>query len=152
MPLRAHLSGYRQLGGIHGSAWRMGIYAGVCLSFILTAWLIVANRVPVLDHFAWERNLAAVAALALFAALPILRFVRSPGRLLFSGLLAWTIFSLVYRGHCLYFSALASRMGAFHLFMLGSVLYLFGAALAWIGTLIWSVRNHHAHDSAHRLG
>ena len=130
----------------------MGIYVGVCLSLVLTAWLIVANRVPVLERFAWERNLAFMVAVALFAALPVLRFLRSPGSLLLSGLIAWTLLSLVYRGHCIYFSALSHRMGAFHLFMLGSVFYLFAAVLSWIGTVIWSFCGHHAHDSGHRLG
>lgn len=129
----------------------MGIYIGVCISLVLTAWLIVANRAPFLERFAWERNLAGAVAVALFAALPVLRFLRSPGRLLLSGLVAWTIVSLAYRLQCLYFSALDTRLGAFHLFMLGSVVYLFAAVVVWIGTLIWSVRAHDAPHSGHRL-
>ncbi|HVS73862.1 MAG TPA: hypothetical protein VHE23_00440 [Candidatus Acidoferrales bacterium] len=114
---------------------------------MLIAWLFLANRVPALDRFAWERNLVAVAAAGLFAVLPVMRFVRSPGRLFLSGLVGWTILSFVYRVSGIYFSALAARMGAFHLFMLGSVLYSFAAVLAWIGSALLGVRGEHVSSS-----
>ena len=151
MALRAHLSGYRWLRRIRSAALRMGIYVGVCISLVLTVWLIVANRVPFLERFAWERNLAGAVAVAVLAALPVLRFLRSPGRLLLSGLVAWTIVSLVYRVPCLYFSALGDRLGAFHLFILGSIIYLFAAVVVWIASLIWGMRAHAASHSGHRL-
>lgn len=147
MPLPAHLSGNWFLRPFRSSAWRTGISVGVCLSFVLIAWLFLANRVPALDRFAWERNLVAVAAAGLFAVLPVMRFVRSPGRLFLSGLVGWTILSFVYRVSGIYFSALAARMGAFHLFMLGSVLYSFAAVLAWIGSALLGVRGEHVSSS-----
>jgi hypothetical protein len=151
MPLQTRSWEYRHLTGIHLAAWRMGLYLGVCLSLVLTAWLVVANRVPVLERFAWERNLAGATALGLFAAIPVVRFIRSPGRLLFSGLIAWTILSLSYRANCLYFSGLSTRMGAFHVFMLGCVLYLLAAVISWVAILLWHIRDSHARDSANRL-
>jgi hypothetical protein len=147
MPLPAHLLGYWFLRPFRSSAWRTGISVGVCLSIVLTAWLFLANRVPALNRFAWERNLTAAAAAGLFAVLPVMRFVRSPRRLFVSGLVAWTILSFVYRVSSIYFSSLASRMGAFHLFMLGSVLYSFAAVLAWIGSALWGVRDNHVSSS-----
>jgi hypothetical protein len=147
MPLPAHPLGYRFLRPFHGAAWRTGISVGVCLSILLIAWLFLANRVPALNRFAWERNLVAAAAAGLFAVLPVIRFLRSPRRLFVSGLVAWTILSFVYRVSGIYFSALAGRLGAFHLFMLGSVLYSFAAMLAWIGSALWGVRDDHVSSS-----
>ncbi len=147
MSWREHLWGDRLHGGLRNSALRTGLSAGLCLSLVLAVWLFVANRVPFLERFAWERNLAALAAFALLALIPAVRFFRSPGRLLVSGIAGWMILSLTYWGFTLFFSALADRMGAFHLFVMGSVLYTLAATLAWIGTTIWNVR--HSHQISH---
>ena len=64
---------------------RAGIYAGVCLSSIFVLWVLVANRVPQLEIFARERNIAAVALLVFFASVPVMRFYRSPLNLLARG-------------------------------------------------------------------
>jgi hypothetical protein len=129
---------------------RTGIYVGVLLSIVLSGWVIVANRVPVLDRFALVRNLAAVIVLGLIALIPILRFWRMPGNLLASSLVAWLIFCLTYRVLCMDFARLAARFSAFQIFMLGAVLYLLVVTLSWLGTIIRRARaanethpNHH---------
>jgi uncharacterized membrane protein YvlD (DUF360 family) len=107
---------------------------------VLVAWLVVANRVPNLEQFALERNLAAAVALGLFAAIPVLRFLRLPGPLLASSLIAWSILALTYRLLCIYFWGLAVRYSAVQLFIIGAVLYMIFATLSWIGTCIFRVR------------
>src|SRR3974377_2104549 len=72
-------------------AVRTGIYAGVALSAVFIAWIVIANRVPQLEVLATERNVVAAILLALLAAVPVVRFLRSPAELLASGLLAWGI-------------------------------------------------------------
>jgi hypothetical protein len=151
MPLRPHLLGYGALRPVRSAALRTGIYVAICLSLVLAAWLFVANRVPFLERFAWERNLAAAAAAGFLALVPVLRFYRFPWRLFVSGITAWVLFSLVYRGFCIYFILLSKRLGAFHLFMLGSVLFTIAATLAWIGTLLWTVRDRQVSHSRHHL-
>jgi hypothetical protein len=128
-----------------------GVLAGTGFSLVLAFWLLLANRMPFLERFAWERNLAAAAALALLALLPLLRFFPAPRRMLVCSLMAWTIFSLAYRGFCLFYPALTERIGAFHLFMLGGVVYTIVSTLTWIGTFIWSVRDHHVSPTRHHL-
>jgi hypothetical protein len=56
---------------------RTGALVGVLLSSILTAWLLVANRVPSLERFAGIRNAIAVALLLLAAVIPVVRFRNS---------------------------------------------------------------------------
>ena len=150
MPVSAHLPGYRWFHVFKNVAVRMGVYIGVCLSLTLSTWILVANRLPFLERFALERNLAAAVVLGLLAVIPVIRFLRSPGNLLASTLIAWMIFSLTYRLLCLYFSALADRWSAFMIFTVGAVVYLIVATLAWIGTLVWRPRERHiSHPNNH---
>ena len=151
MPLRAHLPGFRWFEGLQNSAFRAGLYTGVCMSLVLTGWLFLANRVPFIERFALERNLAAAGLLSALALIPVLRFLRYPGRLLLSGLAAWAVFSFVYRLLCLFFSSLGDRMGAFHVFVLGAIAYTIAATIAWVCALIWNVRRHHEPHSGHHL-
>jgi hypothetical protein len=151
MAIKAHLPGFHWFNAFRNAAVRTGVYSGVFLSFIFTAWLLVANRVPFLERFALMRNVAAAAALVLLAAVPILRFARWPGYLLASGLIAWLIFTLSYRLLCLIFHGLGDRLSAFHVFMLGAIVYLILTTICWIGAILWKARtsqdshpNHHA--------
>jgi len=141
MPKSVRLPGYRWLMFLRNVPVRVGIYTGICLSLIFTMWLVLANRVPLLERVALGRNIAAVVFLVLFASLPMLRFYRSPGDLLVSGLLAWMLLSLTYRLLCMVFVLLNERYSAFHVFALGAVVYLICATLSWIGMIIWKVRS-----------
>ena len=146
MPESVRLPGYRWLMFLRNVPVRVGIYTGICLSLIFTMWLLLANRVPVLERFGPELKAVAGVFLVLLACLPVLRFYRSPGDLLVSGLLAWTLLSITYRVLCMVFVLLDARYSAFHVFVLGAVVYLVGATLSWIGTMIWRVR---AEDMSH---
>lgn len=140
MAVSAHLPGYKWFHVFKNAAVRMGVYVGVFLSLVIGAWIFVANRLPFLERFALERNLAAAAALGFLFLLPVLRFLRSPGNLLASGLIAWTIFSLTYRLLCMFFELLGDKYGALQVFMLGQVVYTILATFSWIGTMIWRAR------------
>jgi hypothetical protein len=135
-----YLPGYRWFHVFRNLSVRVGVYVGVCLSLALSVWIFVANRVPFLERFARERNLAAASLLGLLAVAPVLRFLRSPGNLLASSLVAWTIFSFTYGLLCIFFSHLGDKYGAFLIFMVGFVVYMILATLSWIGTLIWRAR------------
>ena len=138
--VRAHLPGYSKLHVFKNAAIRTGVYSGVGLAMVLVAWVFVANRAPALERFALERNVVAAVALVLFASVPALRFLRLPGPLLASSLIAWSILALVYRLLCVVFSGLAERYSAVQIFTLGAVLYMILATLSWIGTCIWRAR------------
>jgi hypothetical protein len=143
MPIAEHLPGYRWFHVFRNLSVRVGVYIGVCLSLVLSVWIFVANRVPSLERFARERNLAGAALLGLLAVAPVLRFLRSPGNLLASSLVAWTIFSFTYLLLCIFFGHLGDKYSAFLIFMVGFVVYMILATLSWIGTLIWRARERH---------
>ena len=138
--VRPHLLGYSKLHVFKNAAIRTGVYSGIGMSMILVAWVLVANRAPSLEPFALERNVTAAGALSLFAAVPVLRFLRLPGPLLASGLVALSIMALTYRVLCIYFWGLAVRYSTVQVFTLGAVIYMILATLSWIGTCIWRAR------------
>jgi hypothetical protein len=130
---------------------RTGVYVGVFLSVAFSAWVIVANRVSLLDRFALVRNLAAVALFCLLALIPVLRFWRLPGNLLASSLVGWLLFSLAYRILSMDFPGIEERYSAVQVFVLGAVLYMLVVTISWLGTIIRRVRasdmshsNHHS--------
>jgi hypothetical protein len=95
---------------------------------------------PFLEPLAQQRNAIATLLLALIAAMPVLRFLRAPGDLLISGLLAWSVLTLAYRVLSLKFILLQYYYSTFHVFVLGAVVYLLFATLSWIGMIVWRAR------------
>lgn len=144
MPVTGNTSIERRLEFLKHPAVRLGIYAGVALSAIFIAWIVVANRIPQLEILATERNIVTAVLLVLCAAAPVIRFLRLPGELLVSGLLAWGIFTATYRVLCSIFVLLDENYSAFHVFVMGAITYLVFATLSWVGTIVWRVRatNH----------
>jgi uncharacterized membrane protein YvlD (DUF360 family) len=136
---------------VHNVGVRLGIYTGVTLSIGFVVWLYLANRVPTLEPFAMQRNMIAATVLGVIAALPVLRFLRAPGNLLVSSLIAWGIFTLVYRALCVIFAALSDRYSTPQIFTLGAVVYMVLATLSWVGTCIWRVRHPHISHSNHHV-
>jgi hypothetical protein len=144
MTLAARLPGYKLYDALKDSAFRIGVYIGFSLFGVFAVWVVVANKFPVFERVAFERNVLAVAAVGLFAAVPIVRFRRRPARLLGSGLIAWAVFSFLYRLSCLYFAELPLWHSAWQVFMAGVLLYMIAATLAWIVGLVLRVRASHA--------
>lgn len=126
---------------VRNPAVNLGLLLGVCFSGVGLAWLLLANRVPYLDQFASERNLALAVAFILLGLVPTCRYVKSPGRSFLSGITAWVILTAVYSVTELDFPGLAMRLSAFHLFILGCMVFGLLAALAWVmNVLIISLR------------
>jgi uncharacterized membrane protein YvlD (DUF360 family) len=137
---------------LHNVAIRGGLFTGFALCVVFAAWLYVANRRPEFEHFALQRNLVAASVLGLIAAIPVLRFLRSPGNLLSAGLVGWSLFALFYGALCVQFRSLDERCGPLQLFMLGALLYMILATVSWLGTCIWRARaSHVAHPSHHHV-
>jgi hypothetical protein len=144
MTFAAHLPGYRIYDALKDSAFRIGVYIGLCLFGVFGVWVVMANKFPVFERVALGRNVLAVAVVGLFAAVPIVRFRKRPGSLLGAGLIAWTVFSFLYRLSCLYFTGLALWHSAWQVLVAGVLLYLIAATLTWIVGLILRVRASHS--------
>ena len=140
MFVRTNLPGSRRLGFLRNAAIRTGVYTGVCLSLVFTAWLVIANQAPFLERFAFERNVAGAGVFVFLAAVPVLRFLRWPGNLLASSMIAWVIFSVVYRILCVIYHGLSDWHSTFQVFMVGAVSYMMFTTLSWIGAIIRRAR------------
>jgi hypothetical protein len=128
---------------MRNAALRTGILTGIYVSCVFFAWLEVANRVARLEPYAELRNLLAGALLIVVLGIPVLRFRNRPGRLFVAGLTAWTLLTLTYLMAELHFTLLESRMGAFHVFVMGAVSYGFVAVLDWVFLMCAGVRQQH---------
>ena len=148
MAARSHLPGAQWFLWLRNASLRIGVLTGLYFSVVFTAWLILANRVPLLDRFATERNLAAEAAMLLIAAIPVLKFRNSPARMLLASLTAWTLFALAYSGLAIFFERLSNRMAPFHLFTLGLVSYGFICVLDWVYCICAQVHQRHVASAA----
>jgi hypothetical protein len=137
---------------IRNPAFSLGIVLGVCFSGIGLAWLLLANRVPLLDRFAPERNLGLAVAFVLLGLVPSCRFVKSPGRSFLSGVTAWAIFTAMYFVTELCFPRLATRLSGFHFFILGCMVFGLLAAFAWVMRLALMLRDVRRQPVHGRMG
>jgi len=152
MSAPVNLPGYGRLQFLHNTAIRSGFYTGVCMSLVFAVWLVIANKVPLLERFALERNIAAAAVLGFLAAVPVLRFFREPGPLLTSSMIAWIVFTLVYRALCIFFSKLSDLRSPLYVFMAGAVVYMILTTLSWIASICRRARAADvAHHQDHRV-
>ena len=150
MLVRPHLPGYRWFHVFRNASIRTGVYVGVCLTLVFSAWLVIANHAPFLERFALERNIAAAAILGFLAAIPAFRFLRLPGHLLASSLVGWLIFSFGYGALCLIFRGLSNRVSTFQVFTKGAIVYMILTTLCWIVGTIWRTREaHESHPNHH---
>ena len=137
---------------VRNPAFSLGIVLGVCFSGIGLAWLLLANRVPLLDRFASERNLGLAVAFVLLGLVPSCRFVKSPGRSFLSGVTAWAILTVIYSVTELAFPRLATRLSAFHFFVLGCMVFGLVAAFAWVMRLALMLRHVRRQPIDGRMG
>ena len=143
MAARTHLPGMQWFLWLRIASLRIGILTGIYLSCVLVAWLNVANRVAELEPYAELRNLMAGGILIIVLGIPVFRFRHQPGKLFVAGLTAWALLTMTYLAAEIHFTLLESRMGAFHVFMLGAVSYGFVAVLDWVFLMCAGVRHEH---------
>ena len=143
MAARPQLPGMQWFMWLRIASLRTGILTGIYLSCVFVAWLVVANRVTKLEPFAELRNLVAGALLIIVLGIPVLRFRHRPGKLFIAGLTAWALLTIAYVAAEIHFTLLESRMGAFHVFVLGAVSYGFVAVLDWVFLMCAGVRHEH---------
>ena len=126
---------------------RTGLLTGLGLSIVFVVWIYLANRVPQLERVALERNAIAAACLGLIALVPVVSFCRTPKLLLFCSLIAWSIFTLVYRALCIVFWALSDWRTTSQVFMEGAMVYLLVATCCWLATLFLRLRATQSHSA-----
>ncbi|HEX2711732.1 MAG TPA: hypothetical protein VHM88_05845 [Candidatus Acidoferrales bacterium] len=134
------LAGQRWSVWLRSSTLRLGAITGMNLSAVLVAWLLVANRVPLSANFADMRNAVAIALAALLMLVPVLRYLRAPARLFIAGLTGWAVLTCTYLIMGMFFERLHTRMGPFHVFMLGAIVYGLLGVTSWVALLLLAAR------------
>ncbi len=121
---------------------RVGVLTGMYLSAVMVCAVLVANRAPFLEHFAYFRNVLALGAFAMVALVPIFYFLRHPMQLFISGVTACLLFSLAYSATGVFFNHLFTRLNKtpFHAFMLGAIVYGFIAVVSWVASMVTVLR------------
>lgn len=142
-PVHAPSSGHLRIDFRRNPAVRTGVYVGLAMSVVFTTWILIANEIPVLERFAMERNVGALALLLCLASIPVVRFYRVPNAMLLSSLIGWSLLTVTYQLLCLRFVLLSEHYSAAHVFVVGALLYLILATLSWVGTMVWRVRRAH---------
>jgi hypothetical protein len=129
---------------VHNPAFFTGVITGILLSFVMFGWLFAANRTPSLDHVAFFRNWICLGAFGVVMAIPMLRFVRSPGRIFTSGLTGWVLLCVAYASANMYFQNLENRLSKspFKVLVMGAVVYGVAGVIAWIMTTIVTMMRH----------
>lgn len=122
---------------------QLGAIVGACLAATTVVWVLVANRAPALERFAWARNLSVALAFGGLMLVPLFIFLKSPARIFLSGVIAWTILAITYAIMERPFPVLDDRLGAFHLFMMGALVFGLMASVAWVAHMIFLARHHH---------
>jgi hypothetical protein len=135
------LPGSKWLLWVHNLPLRVGVLTGVYLTAIMVLSVLAANRAPFLEEFAGVRNAVSYAAFGLVMLVPAGIFLRKPLELLFSSMVAWTLFSLAYRVMGFFFENLHVRLrGPLNVFMLGAVTYGVLVAAAWVASMALEAR------------
>ena len=80
----------------YGLVQAVAEHTGGLLVLDMVAALVAANRMPVLEKHALERNVAFCGLFVIFMLIPIARFLHRPVQLFGSGMLGWGIFIVAY--------------------------------------------------------
>ncbi len=122
----------------------MGCYTGAMLTVAMLGSLVVANRIPTLEPYAFERNAACYALFVMLMILPVLRFLNRPVRMFVASMTGWVILSIAYDIAGVYFHNLfvVLQRTPFEVLTEGAILYGVLAVAAWVCRMIVHARRH----------
>ncbi len=125
------------------AAFKTGLVTGALLSATMAGSLFAANRIPVLEAHALERNIACCGLFVIFMLIPVFRFLNRPLQLFGSAMLAWGIFVMSYDLAGMYFTSLFQVLRTpLNAFLEGAVVYGVVAVGVWVAMMILHSRHH----------
>jgi hypothetical protein len=126
-----------------GSVIRTGIYCGSLLIIVALAALVVANRAPSLEKYAFERNATCYTIFVLLMLVPVVRFLTRPIQMFASAMLAWGMFVMVYDAAGFYFRDLFVVLRTpLQALAEGTVVYGIFAVGSWVCGMLLHAMNH----------
>lgn len=122
---------------------RIGLYTGALLTTVMIGSLFAANRFPLLDNRALERNGASYGLFLLFMMIPIFRFLHQPVKMFASAMIGWCIFVIAYDAAGMYFHTLFSALRTpVEALLEGTIVYGVCAVGFWVGSMALHARQH----------
>ncbi len=125
-------------------AFVTGCYMGAMLTIAMLSALVVANRIPALEPYAFERNAACYALFVLLMIVPVLRFLNRPVKMFVASMTGWIILAVAYDIAGIYFRNLfmVLQRTPFEVLAEGAILYGVLAVAAWVCRMIVHARRH----------
>lgn len=124
-------------------ALKTGLYVGASLILVMFVALVAANRVPSLEAYALERNLAFSGLFFLLMLVPVLRFLNRPLQMFSSAMIAWVVFVAAYDLAGLFFRNIFQVLRTpFEVLIEGAVVYGLCAAGSWVAEMVLHARRH----------
>jgi hypothetical protein len=121
-----------------------GCYTGAMLTVAMLGALVLANRVPALEPYAFERNAGASALFGMLMLIPVVRFLNRPRKMFVASMISWTILTAAYDFAGLYFHNLfnALQRTPFEVLIEGTIAYGVLAVAVWVGAMILHALRH----------
>jgi len=121
-----------------------GAYTGAMLIIVMLGALVVANRIPMLEAYAFERNAASYALFVMIMLLPVLRFLNRPVKMVVASMTGWVLLTIGYNFAGLYFHNLFNvlQRTPFEVLIEGAIVYAVLSAAAWVCAMILHARRH----------
>lgn len=140
--------GAQHQASVHPSVLRSaliaGCYTGAMLTVTMLGALVVANRIPALEPYAFERNAAAYALFVMLMLVPVLRFLNRPAKMFVASMTGWVLLTVAYDFSGFYFQNLfnAIQRTPFEVLIEGAIVYGVLAVAAWVCAMILHTRRH----------
>jgi hypothetical protein len=121
-----------------------GCYTGAMLTVAMLSALLLANRVPALESYAFERNAGSSALFGMIMLVPVVRFLTRPRKMFVAAMIGWGILTAAYDFAGLYYHNLfnALQRTPFEVLVEGAVAYGVLAVAVWVAAMIVHARRH----------
>ncbi len=121
-----------------------GAYTGAMLIVAMLGALVAANRIPMLEPYAFERNAASYALFVMIMLLPVLRFLNRALKMFVASMTGWVLLTIGYDFAGLYFHNLFNvlQRTPFEVLIEGAIVYAVLSVAAWVCAMILHARRH----------
>ncbi|HXQ26840.1 MAG TPA: hypothetical protein VN822_10565 [Candidatus Acidoferrales bacterium] len=122
---------------------RTGVYTAALLVIVMFSGLVVANRFPSLERYAFERNAAFYTVFVLLMLVPVIWFLDRPVQMFAAAMVGWVLFVGAYDLAGTYFRNLFQVLRTpFEALVEGAIVYGLCAVGSWVAGMILHARRH----------
>jgi len=119
----------------------LGLYVGAALSVVMLGALVIANRVPALEPYAFERNAVCYALFVMLMLVPVLRYINHPLKMFVASMTSWILLTAAYNFAGMYFRNLFIVLRTpFEVLIEGAIVFGVLAVASWVCRMILHAR------------